>query len=441
MESTLGFPNTPETIHVVTQSCIAIDRPEGLASASEFCPLFLPAFRKALEELRNGVSPPTPPTPPTPIPPANLKCPLPLPDPLPINNTQNNEGETKHNQTSAAAVAEETTKQLQLDNNGCIPNPKPKRNNQLTFGDILQLTQVEQDAWKKNLQLKSAWSSVNPSLFNLRGKKYLSNRKKNPSNFAIYDPIGVDILSTDRRWFCSSNTFWTPNIPPEQEINGMPSRLTIEITFPTFDAENAMWGKQVPDGPSHVWLITCVLSAAAKRQLLGHEPLTEGVAFAREFMQQDDPFHGRFKTIFQLANVEDAKVSAALGFTGRTLLKNYNGKPYLSNNSHRVRRSSGHVYICQDVHTFGYLARSNYPTQAKNLQHAVVHLGWTVEGRSEAQLPEQLLAGLTLIRMDPTPKLQQNIDVVLAENNVESGVDSFSITPSEWLRRNLHLKH
>ena len=56
-----------------------------------------------------------------------------------------------------------------------------------------------------------------------------------------------------------------------------------------------------------------------------------------EFLSKNDPHHGCFKTIFQLGNIEDAKVGAALGFTGRSLCRNYNGKPYLSNNSHRVR--------------------------------------------------------------------------------------------------------
>ena len=107
-----------------------------------------------------------------------------------------------------------------------------------------------------------------------------------------------------------------------------------------FFVENAVWGRQVVDGPSHVWLCSFVLSPAAQRQLRGEEPMSAGVEYAQKFMQKDDSFHGCFKTIFQLANPEDSTVSAALGFTGRSLLRNYNGKPYLSNNSHRVRRVS-----------------------------------------------------------------------------------------------------
>jgi hypothetical protein len=87
------------------------------------------------------------------------------------------------------------------------------------------------------------------------------------------------------------------------------------------------------------------------------------------------------------------------------------------------------------------MARSNYPQQAKNLPAAVINLGWTIEGRTEEHLPEQLLAGLTLIRIDPArSSSSSSIDSVLAMNEVESGVDCFRIKPEEWLARGMHMK-
>ena len=441
LEATLGFPNTIETLQVVQHSCTILNLPLGLSSPSQFCPLFLPQFRNTLTEIRTTRK--------LPITTSIATAPHTTSTTTTTTTTTTTEGETKQTtsipeqnqeQTSSTSTTQQL-QQLQLDEYGCIPNPIPKQQNQLLFGGVLQLERVKLNAWQTNPSLNNAWSSVDPSLFNLRGKKYLYNKKKYPSNFSIYDAIHVDILSTEKRWFCSSNAFWTPNVPPEEDINGMPTRLTIEITFPTFDAENAVWGTQKQDGPSHVWLITCVLCEEARKQLLGQEPLSEGVAYAREFMQRDDPHHGCFKTICTLANPNDSKVSAALGFTGRTLVKNYNGKPYLSNNSHRIRRSPGHVTICQDVHTFGYMVRSNYATQVKHLQDAVVNLGWTIEGRNEDHLPEQLLAGIGMIKINPTPKNdKENIDQILLRNEIESGVECFRVKPAEWIQRSLHLK-
>ena len=87
------------------------------------------------------------------------------------------------------------------------------------------------------------------------------------------------------------------------------------------------------------------------------------------------------------------------------------------------------------------MVRSNYPPQAKNLPAAVLNLGWTVEGRTVEHLPEQLLAGLTIIRMDPSRSSNSSlIDSVLAMNQVESGVDPFKVKNDDWLASGMHMK-
>ena len=154
-------------------------------------------------------------------------------------------------QTQAETKQQTTTNDVQVDKNfdgkeknvvlaadkyGCILNPTPQHTNQLVFGDVLRLERVEPGAWKNNLGLNCAWSSVDAALFMIRGKQYLTNKKKIQSEFSIYDPVGIDILTTKKRWFCSSDAFWHSKVPQENVINGMPTKLTIEITFPIFDA-------------------------------------------------------------------------------------------------------------------------------------------------------------------------------------------------------------
>lgn len=96
--------------------------------------------------------------------------------------------------------------------------------------------------------------------------------------------------------------------------------------------------------------------------------------------------------------------------------------------------------LIQDVHTFGYLARSNYPANVKNISDTVVNLGWTAEGRNGEQLPEQLLAGLTLIKVNPKNSYNvTTLNKLLEEHHVESSIDPFKIRPEEWLKRGLHL--
>ena len=103
-------------------------------------------------------------------------------------------------------------------------------------------------------------------------------------------------------------------------------------------------------------------------------------------------------------------------------------------------QSPGHVRLCQDINTFGYLARSNYPPQIKNFPALVLHVGWTVEGRDRSQLPEQLLSGLTVIRADLSKGDGANTDKLnhlLEEYHVGNGIDPYKITPKQWLERGL----
>ena len=368
LEANLGFSNTPETLAIVETVCMNISRPNGLTTTSEFSLLFLPEFQKTLVELKTSGQLPTtastattPPTTsftaaPSTSSPASSKTAVDVTQSStkqqsadatasdsPNNTFQNNNAHTTTTATATAPSTTTTDEQGETketrDENGRGPNPNPIRSNQIQFGDVLQLQKINENEWKNDATIRAAWSTVDPSLFMLRGPNYLSDKKKIPSKFHIYTPVAIDIVHTKKRYFdISSKIFWNPTIPNQQLINGMPTRLTIEMTFPSFDAENAIWGKQVLDGKCQVWLVTFVLSPEAILQLTGAQPLSVGVAYCREFLSKNDPHHGCFKTIFQLANSEDATVSAALGFTGRTMLRNYNGKPYLSNNSHRMKR-------------------------------------------------------------------------------------------------------
>ena len=107
--------------------------------------------------------------------------------------------------------------------------------------------------------------------------------------------------------------------------------------------------------------------------------------------------------------------------------------------NYRLQRE-GHLIICQDVHTFGYLARSNYPPNAKNIGLFVLSLGWVVEGRNKSQLPEQLLASLRVVRVDPTTQnYSGSPDALLQKNQVKDGVEIFSTPHARWIKEGRHL--
>ena len=103
-----------------------------------------------------------------------------------------------------------------------------------------------------------------------------------------------------------------------------------------------------------------------------------------------------------------------------------------------MQRGDGHLVICQDVHTFGYLARSKYPDNVNNLGRFVVNLGWVVEGRKSEDLPEQILGCIRLNRINL--RGLENIDDLMNANSVGAGEANFKIKPSQWIEAGMHLK-
>ena len=400
----LGFPNSEETRALIGSVCQSAGRLGGLRDASEFCPVFMPAFRAALEQMRtdrkradtgtdhsNSDDSDEEEEPAEQIKPGqsqvatqqasagtttidaeekrtDLKPGLPRANfedttRRMLSGTVSTTEEIKKLVSSAAmntrvgttrddvTIEEEDDEEAvvggeakasddAVDERGIINNPMTKSDNQIQFGGFLNLKQVSSESWHDR-GVRMSWSSVPNTHFSVRGSNYLSDRVKENSNFAIYEPVSMDIFQTNKRWFCTADAFWMPRVPAEKEINGMPSRLTIEITFPNFPAENAVWGTQKKNGPSHVWVASFVLSEKAKAQLrAGDSAMTPGLKLAREFCSPNDPLHSAFKTIIKMDNQEDPDVSEELGFMVRGLLSKYNAKPYLSNKSHRVVRVS-----------------------------------------------------------------------------------------------------
>ena len=355
---TVGFPRTDEADHLIEALCRSAGRPGGLRTRAEYTAVFLPAFRAALESLRHqqaahdtdtdesdGEHGDTTAARRGRVPQRRRRRPSGAPASLTeiqalVGGVSINSefAEEYANRAAASGESKSSAAGPIPDARGCIPNPVPQAPHQLRVGGMLNLQCVEPAAWQSDKSLQRAWSYAEPELFRVRGPAYMRDNIKVPSVFSIYEPVSMDIFPTGKRWFCTADAFWMSRVPVEKEINGMPTRLSIEITFPAFAAENAMFGTQRKNGPSHVWLATFVLSEAAKRQLRGEEPISAGVKLAREFCSQDDPLHGHFKTIFQMDNHDDPAVGSALGMITKGLLRTYNGKPYLSNVSHRVVR-------------------------------------------------------------------------------------------------------
>ena len=116
----------------------------------------------------------------------------------------------------------------------------------------------------------------------------------------------------------------------------------------------------------------------------------------KDWAQPGDPLHPQWKTIVQVANPEDLDI----GMMGNKMIKQYNGKPFLSNVSHSVENDGETIAIISDVHTFGYMLKNFYFNQQHVVQKSIVDMAYVIEGREGRHLPEQILACVRLHNLD-----------------------------------------
>ena len=340
----IGFPRTEESGQVIADVCSAVERSEGLKGSAEFSGLFLPKFHEHLTKMqkKNGtgtaessaaggdVSEKKDSS-------AGLET---------VGDLQNLLASIDIGGATSKQASAEGAGETKVPSNGRKQN-KSDRGPRAVFGALSGCKEVGEDAWTNDLQLEGAWSKIGASLFKIRGPRYLKDKAKVHSDFSIYEPVGLEYFATAQRYICASDALWMSKVPVEEVVNGMPTRLTVEITFPNFPSENAVFGRQKHNGPSHMWIIALELSEAAKRQLRGDEEMSPGLKLARRFVDKNDPEHSAFKTIFHVANIKEPGFPD-LGMITNKLFANYNGKPYLSNKSHRTKwvSNSFFAYVC-----------------------------------------------------------------------------------------------
>jgi hypothetical protein len=142
------------------------------------------------------------------------------------------------------------------------------------------------------------------------------------------------------------------------------------------------------------------LAEWVKKQLRGEEPELPCVTQLRTWSKVGDPMHKHFKSIARVANPEEFS-----GWTVRSLISQYNGKPFLSNKTHTMERHGDKLVLCFDVHSFSFLARKSYFEQVEMFPKLILDIGFVVESRESKYLPECLLGCVRIMKFDPETEL------------------------------------
>ena len=237
------------------------------------------------------------------------------------------------------------------------------------------------------------------SIFNVRGPHYVDKSHerygvKVPSRSSLYKTVAVDMFKSDAKDLDVWRRFKRPTDLVEGSTVGVPNTLCVVQIFPNY--QPSMFGT-VDDGPSHNLVMWFTLAEETKQMLMGELVPTNAIQLLKEWSARGDPLHAQWKSIAQVANLEDVDA----GFAANKLLRQYNGKPFLSNNSHHVINDGETLTVVSDVHTFGYMLKSYYyNNQQTVVKDAVIDLAYVIEGREGAHLPEQVLASARLHHLD-----------------------------------------
>ena len=235
-------------------------------------------------------------------------------------------------------------------------------------------------------------------VFKVRGPQYVNKQHegykvKQPSEFAMYEAVAVDMFKTAAKDKFVWKRFKRPADLDDGNTAGVPNTLVVLQILP--DYQVSVFGSQ-DDGPSHNLLLWFKLSDRAKAMLTGKETPTNGIQLLKDWSKQGDPLHPQWKTICQLQNPGDIDAGAV----ANGMLKSYNGKPFLSNISHTVQNDGNTLAVISDVHSFGYMLKNFYYNNQDICRAAVVDMAYVVEGREADHLPEQILAAVRLHNLD-----------------------------------------
>jgi len=241
--------------------------------------------------------------------------------------------------------------------------------------------------------LGPSWCLGRPENLQVRSPNYLKNKNKMPSGPTLYNSLGADIWSSPKRIKHIAqhlNLPWAQTGEQPTEDCPVPPLLIINCQLP-MDESNLF----SDDGPTVMIVMYFELTTETRDML--NNPRTQGspaVSLLKRFCSKQQKMNQsrRFKVICQVENTDTAELPE--------FVAGFNGKPVLITNSGSLFKTADYFEIDINVHRFNMLAKKTLLTLKDTLKQLKLQLGFVLEGKSEAELPETLLASISLSSID-----------------------------------------
>jgi hypothetical protein len=233
------------------------------------------------------------------------------------------------------------------------------------------------------------WDAVDGTQFNVRmGPDYSSTKLKAPSAPTLYETFAVDIFRTSKKAFHIARAFELEEIKQEL-VSTLPSVIIVNILCPIYAPP--MFSSQT-DGEGFSMVIFCRLTECT-RKIISAGETSPAIQLLERFVSQDADveMRSRFKCIPKALNTDELNLGRILS----SLIKSYNATPFLTACGQQVHYFLGQNYfeIDLDIHRFSSLARNGFFHVKHMIPKIEADFTFLVEGRSNEELPEQLLGG------------------------------------------------
>jgi len=235
------------------------------------------------------------------------------------------------------------------------------------------------------------------SLFQVRNLGYKKSGEKIPSGPCLYDLLGTEIVRGKGKKISNVTTNWADALmakiasSPKQGWSpnlGVPEILIMHCQC--IYQSGGMWSAHPAEDLGFSIITYHIISDSSLKSLNNPDGCSKPLALFKRFCKVGKSERNgiSLKNIGVGANIDE------LGLPG--FIKGFNGKPVLVTNSCTVRKDHSlypRIMECEyDMRQWSYTCRTALSSYVfSRTPHAKMDVGWCIEGKTDDELPEQML--------------------------------------------------
>lgn len=256
-----------------------------------------------------------------------------------------------------------------------------------TFPNKEIKTTLDEEESAKNCEPQT-WSNCDCTTFNVRkGPNYSVNGQKAPSKAGLYKIFAIDTFRSAKKVKNVSKYFKVPKLKYIKDSK-IPPVVIINVMVPNYSPPTFSWSDKT-DGDGFSIIIFAELTKES-RELIEKGELSPSLRLFKNFVNAapDSSYRSCFKGICRIMN----NSQASYGMIAQTLVSRYNSTPFLCRTTTSFYLKEEHYFEIEiDSHRFGKIARQGLSNVRDYLSSVVFDFGFVIEGRPDAELPEQML--------------------------------------------------